>query len=776
MLKTFTVVVLALLGIALGIGGVWLAALGGSPFYIIMAIGLIATAVLLYTGNPAALWAYAALLLITLGWAIWEVGMDWWALVPRGVLLTLIGIWLLIPAVTRSPPDRSRTERWYNARAALTAAVLIAGATAIGSNFVDGHATDGVLLNRASTAPNTEPYAAADWPFYGGDRYGRRYSSLKKITPENVASLKVAWTYHTGETRRPTDPNETTFEVTPIKVGETLYLCTPRNRVIALDATTGHEKWTFDPNTAIDKGSEHLTCRGVSYHANAGVTPVDNALCATRLLVPTMDARLFALDATTGKPCPGFGQNGEISLLDKMPNPKPGFYMVTSPPVIAGDIAIFGSAINDNASVNNPSGVIRAYNVFTGVLVWAWDPGAANPNATPPEGDFYSAGAPNMWTVGSADIELGLAYIPLGNKSPDQYGANRSPEVERTSSSVAALDIKTGQLRWIFQTVHHDLWDRDVPSQPVLLNITTASGVVPALVQPTKQGDLYVLDRRDGKPIIPVTETTFEGKAGPGDFTSPTQPRSALSYMPAPLKESDMWGGSPLDQLYCRILYRSMYYTGPYTPPSLKGSIVYPGNLGVFNWGSVAVDPERQILIGTPTSVPFRTRLVKRDNDIRQYVTKGKAIFGENFGGPYAAEIGPFVSMLGLPCNAPPWGMLIGADLTSGVTAWRHRSGTTRDSMGGIPLPLKMGVPGLGGPMITAGGVFFYSGALDNYLRAFDVTSGKQLWQGRLPAGGQATPMTYLGSDGRQIVVIAAGGHGSFGTTPGDAVVAYALQ
>lgn len=489
-----------------------------------------------------------------------------------------------------------------------------------------------------------------------------------------------------------------------------------------------------------------------------------------------MDARLFALDATTGTPCPDFGQGGQISLLEHMPNPKPGFYMATSPPMVVGDLAILGAAINDNSSANNPSGVVRAFDVHSGQLVWAWDPGAADPNAVLTGNQTYSAGAPNMWSAASADEALGLVYVPLGNKSPDQFGGARTPQVERFSSSVVALEIATGKLKWVFQTVHHDLWDRDVPSQPTLIDLKTSEGVIPALIQPTKQGDLYVLDRRTGKPIFPVREMAVSGTTVPGDFISQTQPVSSLSYMPQQLREADMWGATPFDQLWCRIRFRSLYYTGPYTPPSFQGTLVYPGNTGVFNWGGVAVDPVRQVLIGSPMWLPFVSKTYKRDNAQTRYVTTGLGAFGENFGGPYAVAQYPFMSPIGVPCPAPPWGSLVGADLATGKTAWRVRNGTVRDLFPVVPLPLNLGVPSLGGPMVTAGGVFFYSGTLDNYLRAYDVTTGEKLWQGRLPAGGQATPMTYRASDGRQMVVVAAGGHGSFGTKLGDTIVAFALE
>lgn len=780
MVAIITGAVLVALGLLTAGGGVWLALLGGSLFYILLAIGLLATGYLLINRDPRARWVYAALLAIDLGWALWEVGSDWWALAPRGALLTLIGIWLLLPwfngrqTTTGAEPV---STGWLGARGALAAVIGLVGIVALVAVSHDLYSIDGDLSAVRQPIASSEPIPGDDWPAYGGDRYGRRFSSLTDVNAGNVANLKVAWVYHTGDKRLPTDPFERTFEVTPVKIGETMYLCTARNKVIALDATSGRPKWTFDPKIVIDSSSEHLTCRGVSYHEDpVGPTHAADEPCRTRLIVPTMDARLFALDAKTGARCPGFGNAGMVNLMGGMPNAKPGSYMVTSPPVIVRDFAIFGAAINDNVSFHNPSGVVRAYDVHTGVLAWNWDPGSKTPNATLKPGQSYSEGAPNMWSVASADENLGLVYLPLGNKSPDTWGGNRSPEVERFSSSIVALEAATGKLRWVVQTVHHDLWDRDVPSQPTLVDLRTPGGVVPALVGPTKQGDVFVLDRRTGKPIFPVTETHFDGRAVAGDRTSPTQPVSSFSFTPPPLQEANMWGATPFDQLACRIRFRRREYTGTYTPPSFKGSIIYPGNTGVFNWGGIAVDPYRQVMIGAPVHLAFVARLVPRENATKEYIKHiGKAKFGEDFGGPVAEPVGPLMSPIHLPCQAPPWGSLIGASLETGKTLWRHRNGTTQDQFPVLHLPLKVGVPSLGGPLVTAGGIFFYSGTLDNYLRAYDVTTGKLLWKGRLPAGGQATPMTYRDRNHRQVVVVAAGGHGSFGTTLGDAVVAYRL-
>jgi quinoprotein glucose dehydrogenase len=732
---------------------------------------------------------YAALLVATLIWAFWEVGLDRWALVPRGAFFAVVGLWLLAPWINRSLNtahivDAPLRSTWRGPRGWLGGAMVLVIATTLISMFRDPFDIAGRLPPApavAQTPPTTFPGASDDdWPAYGGTGYGQRYSSLADITPETIGRLELAWTFHTGDMTGPGDPQETTFEVTPLKVGDTLYLCTVHDHVIALDAATGQERWFFDPHVEVGHTSQHLTCRGLAYHGATDVTSSSTRAaapaCTRRIFLPTIDGRLFALDAATGQQCTGFGDRGVVQLAMNMGNLKPGYYMQTSPPVVTRNLLIVGSSINDNESVANPSGVIRAFDVRTGRLVWNWD--LAHPDATVPlsPDQQYTPNTPPSWAGASVDESLGLVYLPLGNQSPDQLGAGRSPAIERFSSSIVALEVATGHLRWVFQGVHHDLWDRDMPAQPTLVDVTIEGATVPALIAPTKQGDVYVLDRRTGKTVLPVRESWAPSSTVASEFAAATQPSSALSFMPPPLTGKDMWGATPWDQLICRIELRSMRYEGPYTPPATQRTLVYPGNLGVFNWGGVAVDPVRQVMVVTPTHLAFTFQLVPRREPNTNLVSDGTEPWNENYGARYAVKIGPFMSPLGLPCQAPPWGAIAGVDLRTGKLAWMHRNGTVRDQMPKfLPIPFPMGVASLGGPLITAGGVAFYSGTLDNYLRAYDVTTGRKLWQARLPAGGQATPMTYR-VNGRQIVVVAAGGHGSFGTTLGDAIVAYALK
>ena len=776
MLINLTVVVLSLLGLVLaGLGG-WLVALGGSAAYLAIGLGLLLVAILLATRSALALAAYALLMLLTLAWAVSEVGLDWWQLGPRGGIVVLLGIWLWLPPIRRRLTGGSRSGGW--AGALLGLACLVCAGVAGASMLRDPTAISGVIP--AATLTMTPDLGNAmdegDWHQYGRSNFGQRYSPLSQINTGNVTSLVPVWEYHTGDVKQPQDIGETTYQVTPLKVGNSLYVCTPHNIAISLDAGTGKELWRYDANVGFNPDRQHQTCRGVTYWKDPKAAA--GAACAERVYLPTSDARLIALDALTGAICPAFAENGTLKLEAGMKFRPAGYYYSTSPPLAVAGKLIIGGAVNDNYTVSAQSGVIRAFDIDTGKLVWNWDSG--NPAKTAPiditGGATYTTNSPNSWSVFSADEDLGLVYLPLGNQSPDQLGMGRSADVERFSSSVVALDIATGQLKWAFQTVHHDLWDMDVPAQPVLLDLTEQDGsTVKALVAPTKQGDIYVLNRETGQPILPVTEVPAPTGAIPEDFSAPTQPTSALSFSPPPLREADMWGVSLIDQALCRIRFHSLNYQGRYTPPSLKGSIIYPGNFGVFNWGSVAVDPERQVMFGMPTYLPFVSRLVKAaDMPPKDAGAKGSEQgLNRNEGAPYGVYMGPFLSPLGIPCMAPPWGYVAAANLRDGQIIYRHRNGTVQD-MTPLNLPFKLGVPGIGGPIITKGGVAFLAAAVDDYLRAYDLASGKELWTARLPAGGQSTPMTYL-QDGRQYVVIVAGGHGSVGTKPGDAILAYRL-
>ncbi len=767
-------IIVGLIGLWLTGFGAYLASLGGSLYYVLAGIGLLAAAVLLYRRNAAALVVYAVVLAGTLIWAIAEVGLDFWQLSPRGNLLMPIAVVLLLPWLTRAL--RPATSAIHGAGLALSAALACSVIVLVAALFQNPHDQQGELPGVRATGVT---YAAApgDWPAYAGTWAGLKWSPLSQITPANADQLQAAWHIHTGDLKRPSDPGEFTYEMTPIKVGDLLYLCTPHDIVIALDPVTGQTRWRFDPKVSV-KGTQHMSCRGVSYWDSAaapGAPPMAPRApdCSTRIFVATNDARLIALDALSGRPCADFGANGTVNLTPQYPGYTEGWYQFTSAPLISRGLVVLAGSIYDNMSVKMPSGVVRAFDAKTGKLAWNFDPGNPDNTAPLPEGQHYSLSSPNSWSTSAADDKLGMIYIPFGMGAVDQYGPTRPPTTEKFASSIVALDSATGQLKWVFQTVHHDLWDMDVPAQPALVDLPIGGAMVPALVQSTKTGNIFVLDRRTGKPVIPVDERKVPGNPAPGDFLSPTQPFSHASFMPLdPVRERDMWGATMLDQLTCRIAFQKMRYEGPFTPPSLQGTLVYPGNFGVMDWGGMAIDPVRGIAFANPSYMAFVDKLTPNKPQWPEHATNRG--LNPNAGARFAVYLNPFLSKLGLPCQAPPWGYVAGMDLATGKVVWQHKNGTIRDSSP-VPLPFKLGVPSLGGPMTTAGGVAFMSSTLDDYVRAYDVTTGRQLWEARLPAGGQATPMSYQGRDGRQYVVVVAGGHGTLGTRAGDDVIAYAL-
>lgn len=766
---------IALLGLWLLGFGAWLAGLGGSLYYVIAGAALLLSAFLLFRRSAAALWVYAALLLGTVIWAIAEVGFDFWQLAPRGDLLVPIGILLLLPWFARALAPPVRLTR--GAGMALAGTLLLSAIVFLVALPRNPHDMPGTLPDRAG-GPVYFAAAKGDWPDYAGTWAGLKWSPLAQITAANVNHLQIAWHIHAGDTKRPGDPVEITYEVTPIKIGDYLYLCTPHDIVMALDPVTGAERWRFDAHVNV-RGTQHMSCRGVSYYDAAAPVgappgpPRRSADCATRIFVATNDARLIALDALTGRPCTAFATGGQLNLWPGMPAYHEGWYQFTSAPLVTRGLVIVAGSIYDDMSKWMPSGVIRAFDAKSGRLVWNFDPG--NPGSTAPikPGQRYSWSSPNSWSTSTADEKLGMIYVPMGMGAVDQYGAHRPPTTEKFATSVLALDTATGKPRWVFQTVHHDLWDMDVPTQPALLDLPVpGKGTVPALVQSTKTGNIFVLDRRTGKPIIPVVEQRVPGGPAPGDRVSPTQPFSLLTLIPPEVKETNMWGATALDQLLCRIQFRQARYEGWFTPPTLKPTIVFPGNFGVMDWGGMAIDPVRKIAFAHPNYMAFVDQLTTRKaNQASRSSFKG---YNPNTGAPFAVFLNPFLSKLGLPCQAPPWGYTAGLDLVTGKVRWMHKNGTIQDEAP-LPVPIKLGVPSLGPPMVTASGLAFMSSTLDYYARAYDMRNGAELWRTRLPAGAQAGPMSYLGRDGRQYVVIVAGGHGSLGTKLGDDIIAYAL-
>ncbi|MDA3131800.1 glucose/quinate/shikimate family membrane-bound PQQ-dependent dehydrogenase [Atlantibacter subterranea] len=784
LIVVLTALFAVLCGLYLLIGGVWLVTLGGSWYYPIAGLVMLGVAWLLWRGKQSALWLYAALLLATMLWSIWEVGFDFWALTPRCDILVFFGIWLILPFVWRKLPVISRP-----ALPSMMVTLIITAGILGWAIFNDPQEIDGTLKTDAAAATTTAPAIPdGDWPAYGRNQEGQRFSPLKQINADNVHELKEAWSFQTRDVKLPTDPGEITNEVTPIKVGDTLYLCSAHQRLFALDAATGKEKWHFDPQLNANPSFQHVTCRGVSYHeARAdSASPDVVADCPRRIILPVNDGRLFAINADNGKLCESFANKGILNLQTNQPVTTPGMYEPTSPPIVTDKIIVIAGAVTDNYSTREPSGVIRGFDVNTGDLVWAFDPGAKDPNAIPSDEHHFSLNSPNSWAPAAYDAQLDLVYLPMGVTTPDIWGGNRTEEQERYASSIVALNASTGKLAWFYQTVHHDLWDMDMPSQPTLADITDKNGnVVPVIYAPAKTGNIFVLDRRDGKLVVPAPEKPVPQGPAKGDRLSPTQPFSELSFRPTKdLSGADMWGATMFDQLVCRVMFHQLRYEGIFTPPSEQGTLVFPGNLGMFEWGGISVDPSRQVAIANPIALPFVSKLMPRgpDNPMEPPETPHAASGQETgiqpqYGVPYGVTLNPFLSPFGLPCKQPAWGYISALDLKTNEVVWKKRIGTPRDSLPfslPFPLPFNLGMPMLGGPISTAGNVLFVGATADNYLRAYNMTNGEKLWEGRLPAGGQATPMTYE-VNGKQYVVISAGGHGSFGTKMGDYIVAFAL-
>lgn len=790
MILRVTGVVMAIFAIALLYMGAQLVAAGGSAAYSIIALAVLASAVLLMLKKQSALTVYALLMWGILIWIVYEVGFDKWQWIPRGDLFALLGLWLALPWVVRplykaqNPGDTRRFHPFLGGTVGVMMLIVLA------VMFYDPYPVAGKIDTPQAARSTGE--AANDWVAYGGTNDGQRFSSLDQINAGNVKKLSVAWEYHTGDLRDAAkDAGEYTFEATPLKVNNRVYVCTAHNEVHALNPETGKLDWKWEPEKNRSYLQQHQTCRGVSYYAPAATAAAkaSPSQCAKRILTATTDAKLVALDADSGKLCSDFGNNGVVDLSANMGEIRPHALMQTAAPLIAGDLVIVGGSVMDNGyNDGNPSGVIRAYNAVTGQLVWNFDP--ANPAMTQPiaADQTYPQDTPVAWGTLSADMKNGLVFVPFGNASPDELGINRDPNsnTEKFRDTLVALDLNTGAFKWKFQSSNNDLWDRDNPSQPTLMDVGKEGSKQPALILPTKVGNIFVLNRLTGEPIFPVDQVNVSTEGGvPGEHFAPTQPVSKINFIPEPLSEKSMWGLTPFDQMSCRTTFNRLRYDGnPWTPSTEQGSLIFPGNIGAFNWGSVAVDPDRQILIAAPVRLAYTYHLIKRTPETaekRLFTQDGTPYWNENFNGDYAIRIKQFASALGVPCIAPPWGRMVRVDLTTGKTEWMRRTGTTQNLKtsflpGRFPIGFPMGMVAHGGPLVTAGGVVFHGATADNFIRAYDINTGDVLWEKELPAGGQATPSTYLGSDGKQYVVISAGGHGSLGTTLGDSVIAFRLD
>ncbi|WP_411819562.1 membrane-bound PQQ-dependent dehydrogenase, glucose/quinate/shikimate family [Hyphococcus formosus] len=768
------------IGIAQVLPGAVLLQLGGTPYYIFAGIISIAAGVLMFMRQREGIALFAVLVLASNWWAYTEIAFSGFDYFTR---IAFVFSALLALTIAQAPFNKLFSDTRHYRTLVHYLPVTTLGITAILCAYAIVSSIPAQKYHDGDLPPPVIQETAdyEDWTDYGGSLAGQRFSGLTQISPQNIKKLKLAWSYRTGA--QDGLGARSRFTATPIKIDNSLFACTPNNVVFALDAGTGAELWRYDPAPKLEKAFS-LVCRGVSIHQSGGTE-----FCADRILFGTVDARLIALDAKTGNRCTDFGQSGEIDLRVDPESPYALYYYPSSPPTVIGDIAIIGGYILDNQTDQAPTGLVRAFDVKTGALRWTWDAGRSIAKTLPID-DTPTPGNPNAWAVFSADPQLGLVYVPTGNSAHDIYGGQRTTAAEKFSTSIVALDAANGNVVWNFQAVHHDVWDYDMPAQPPLLDVTVDGVKTPALIAPTKAGEIFLLDRRTGVPLSDVTEKPVPQGGVSGERLSPTQPHTAElpSFGPPDLTETSMWGATPFDAIACRTKFLRARYDGRFTPPSLGGSIAYPGTIGALNWGSVSVDPHREIMVVNTSWMPSMLTLVPRDEAdalgaVPIFPDKSKPIIDKD-GGILMAQAGAdyavkfqiaILSPLGFPCHAPPWGMLSAVDLKTKKRLWSRPIGTTADTAPfGLSLPL--GIFNIGGSVTTASGLVFIGATTDGYFRAFDLASGKILWAYKLPAGGQATPMTYQADNGKQYVVIAAGGHGSLGTKRGDYILAFAIE
>jgi len=761
----------AVAGFGLLLGGIYLTALGGSVYYAGVGLVYLRASVSFWQRRISGAWLLALAAVLTIPWSMWESGTFYWALFPRLLVpFALAGSGLLLATSIR--PTGSRY---------LTASV--GGLFSIGAigffalAFVPHGVVSPIPGNPyLSAGPNA---ASADWLAYGRTTAGTRYAPQTQINRGNVGNLELAWTYRTGE--KPDLEKGAVDSNTPLQVGNTLYICTPDDRIAAIDADTGKARWKYDTHSSAPFWNR---CRGLGYY-KAQLAPLGGD-CAERIVNSTIDARLIEVDAKTGKPCAAFGNKGVVDLKQGMGRVDPGFYFQTSAPLVARDVIVISGWVVDNYSRGEPSGVIRAFDARTGALAWAWDLGNPRITGEPQAGQTYTRGTPNMWTAAAYDDKLGLIYAPLGNATPDFFGEGRPQHSDEYSSSLVALDVATGRERWKFQTVHHDIWDYDLPSQPALIDLADGKGgTIPAVLQTTKRGQLFLLNRVTGRPIADVVEKSVPTAAAvPEERLSPTQPYSV--GMPTigaeRLDEKKMWGITMFDQLLCRIQFKQLRYDGDFTPIGLTKALDQPGNLGGLNWGSVSYDPINHIAYMNDIRVPNIFWLMpRREFDIWSR-SHGSEPSGHGpspqLGTPYGQAIYIWMSAFGIPCNQPPFGTITAVDLDTRKVLWQVPAGTA-EKLGPFGLrshlAMPIGMPTYAGTIVTGGGLVFFAGSQDYYIRAYDAQNGRLVWQHELPVGSSATPISYVSpASGRQYIVISVGG-AAHSPEGGDYLMAFSL-
>ncbi|QIQ22031.1 membrane-bound PQQ-dependent dehydrogenase, glucose/quinate/shikimate family [Zophobihabitans entericus] len=752
---------LILSGLFFTIAGVYLITLGGSWYFAIMGIAMLVAGYYFFKLKPFGAWLYGIAYVLTIVWAIWEVGFEYWPLLSR--LAFLGGIAMLVafayPSLRKAVALRPSAGGYKLGGIIALLLVISVGLGFMRHNVIPNSALPEIL-------PVAQKDLPTDWQQYANTTKGTRFSGAEQITKNNINQLEVAWTFRTGDIPQ-SNGSGAEDQSTPLQIKDTVYLCTATNIVYAVDADTGEQRWKYDPHATAPNWQR---CRGLSYYEDA---------TTSRIIMNTIDARLVALDSKTGELIESFGDHGVVDLTKHMGEIKPGYYEPTAAPLVAKDMIVIGGRVADNFSTDEPGGVVRAFNVITGQQMWAWDPGNEATTNLPADG-VYTRSSVNVWATLSYDPDLDKIYAATGNPTPDFYGAQRTETDEKHNSSVVALDRQSGRVDWVYQTVHHDLWDYDLPSQPLLYDIPNGQGgVTKALVQTTKSGEIFLLNRETGTPIAEVEEIEVPQGNVEGERYSATQPYSV--GMPSigneTLTEADMWGATPFDQLLCRIDFVGSEYQGLFTPPGMNKTLQYPGSLGGMNWGSVSVDPTTGYMFVNDMRIGLTNWMVPRDQ-IPQNASGIEMGIVPQEGTPFGAMRKRFMSVIGVPCQAPPYGTMTAIDLRSQQIAWQVPVGTVMDTgVFGIPmhLPMPIGMPTLGGSMATKSGLLFFAGTQDFYLRAFDSTTGAEIWKARLPVGSQGTPMTYVSpATGRQYVVISAGGARQ-SPERGDYVIAYAL-
>lgn len=801
----------ALYSLALVYAGARLALVGGSLYYLIAGVAFAAAAVLMIARRSAGFWLFAAASAATLVWAIWESGSNGWAYIPRTAWLAVCSlIFLAFWPVAKSSLN-VRKAPWFAVNGVMPAGMLalilvqIIWPSSIKTLSADDEALADLGINGRATVQSPDGNFAAshsseNWTAYAGSNLANHYSTAAQINVDNVAQLEQAWVYRHGDNKAPGSSMKYRNEATPLKIGDSVFMCTPAQIIVSIDAETGEENWRYDSDVNPDNlGYIGANCRGVSYYEipNSAATRVAGD-CSARIVWGTVDMRLGAVDAQIGTACEDFGNGGWVDLSRGVGNFRPGSISISSAPLVMRNNIVVGSMVIDSDVRPAPSGVIRAFDAITGQMSWAWDLGRPADDQVlteEPQGDdTYTLSTPNAWGPISGDDELGLVYVALGNPAGDFYGGDRTPEEEKYGSALVALNAETGQESWHFQTVHHDLWDYDLSPQPNLVDFPMEDGALrPAVIQGTKSGHLYVLDRATGEPLVPLQDVAVPQGTAPGDHVSPTQP-IALGTFPNTigepgkdievLTEASTWGLTPFDQIACRIDFRTARYEGIFTPPVVgQQTLVYPGHHGGMNWGGFSVDVERGLMVINTQRLPYLQSSIERS----EMEAVGAKSFQEapgntkgyrlQDGQPYGATKTVWLSTLGQPCIAPPWGYLAAIDLKKRDVLWTQPFGTGYDSGPlGIPSRTKfqIGVPSDSASVATAGGITVIGGALDNFLRAFNTETGEMLWEERLPAGTQAAPMTYI-QDGRQYIVAVVGGHDLIPTKLGDYVMAWSL-